>query len=70
MMKTSEEFVYATEWSAVVRLSQFVAESCTREKATKMIREHKRGRPLFRGPYGEKSEWAAMCRNWYRQEQP
>ena len=68
-MLTFEEFVYQTEWLEVVRLSQYIGEWDLRKMIVKKIREHKRGRLLFTGPYGDHSEWAGMVRGWYRQYQ-
>lgn len=63
---TFEEFVYQTEWFEIMRLSQFVSEYETLKLVKAKVREHRRGRPLFKGPFGEKSEWAGLCRGWYR----
>jgi hypothetical protein len=62
---TLEEFAYHCEWSEVIRLSQFVWEGEVRKMAIKKIREFKRGREVFQGPYGETSQWARMVQRWY-----
>lgn len=67
MKMTLEEFAYQCEWDEVIRLSQFVWEGDIRTRAIKKIREFKRGREAFQGPYGNRSEWAGMVRNWYKQ---
>jgi hypothetical protein len=65
-MLTLEEFAFHCEWLEVVRLSQFVWEGEVRKMAIRKIREFKRGRAVWQGPYGEASEWAGMVRGWYR----
>jgi hypothetical protein len=66
-MKLSfEDFVYYSEWLEIVRMGNFVGEYELRKIILKKIREFRRGRPLFAGPYGDKSAWAGMVRNWYK----
>lgn len=62
---TLEEFAFHCEWQEVIRLSQFVWEGEIRKMAIKKIREFKRGREIFQGPFGSKSAWAGMVRRWY-----
>ena len=60
-----EEFAYRCEWEDVIRLSRFISDWDFRKMVLKKIREHQRGREVFQGPYGAKSEWAGMVRRWY-----
>lgn len=62
---TLEEFAFRCEWQEVIRLSQFIWEGEVRKMAIKKIREFKRGRETFKGPYGDQSEWAGMVKRWY-----
>lgn len=65
MTLTLEEFAWQCEWLECGRLSQFVSEFDTIRTVRKLKRRAKRGE-LWSGPYGDKSEWAGMVRNWYR----
>lgn len=65
-MLTLEEFAFRCEWEDAMRLSQYLPESAAIREYIKIIREHKKGRPVFKGPYGDKSEWAGTVRNWYK----
>jgi hypothetical protein len=62
---TFDEFVYQTEWYEAIRLAGYLTDSEAVKRFTNMVRAHKRGRPLFGGPYGDRSEWAAICRAQY-----
>lgn len=64
-LMTLEEFTFHREWQEVIRLSQFIWEGEVRKMAIKKIREFKRGREVFQGPHGDRSEWAGMIRHWY-----
>ena len=65
-MLTFEEFAWKTVYLEGVRLSNFICESEVRKYFIKAIRRAKKEQ-LWTGPYGDKSEWAGMVRNWYRQ---
>ena len=60
-----EEFAFHREWSDTIRLSQHISDWDFRQAVLKKIREFRRGREVFQGPYGDRSEWAGMVRNWY-----
>lgn len=67
-MLTFEEYVHRAEWLERIRIAPLYPWSADQQMRyfREYARKMKRGGPLFGGPYGDKSEWAGMCRNWYR----
>lgn len=66
---TFEEFAWATLWLEFGRISalssQFNPADYYKRKAVRELIRRAKREELWKGPYGDKSEWAGMVRGWY-----